>query len=76
MFSTIAKVVEVQFLPYYSSFMPGVKQILTNALTPELSNLRGRAMECVSLIGEAVGVVDFAGDALEIMNILLRAIVS
>jgi hypothetical protein len=38
--------------------------------------LRGKAMECVGLIGEAVGDEAFENDAIEVMDILLTAMVS
>ena len=66
----IAKVVEEKFAPYYATFMPGIKQMLHQALGPDMSTLRGRAMECVGLLGESVGTDLFAADALEIMNTL------
>lgn len=70
----VAKVIEDGFAAYYSSFMPGIKMILNQALTPDLAVLRGRAMECVGLLGEAVGADVFSADALDVMNALLGAI--
>lgn len=35
--------------------MPKLKYIIDNAITPELRQLRGKTLECVSLIGLAVG---------------------
>lgn len=35
--------------------MPCLKYIISNANTPELKLLRGKTIECVSLIGLAVG---------------------
>lgn len=35
--------------------MPCLKYIIQNANTPELKMLRGKTIECVSLIGLAVG---------------------
>ena len=68
-----AQVAEEAFLPYYPSFMPGIKSILRTATAPDMSQLRGRAMECIGLIGEAVGAEIFAGDALEVMQLLIEA---
>lgn len=56
--------------------MPGIKSIMIEAIAPHLSVLRAKAMECVGIIGEFVGDEVFASDALEVMEILLRAIVS
>jgi hypothetical protein len=68
-----AQVSDEAFAPYYASFMPGIKNILRQALGPDLVKLRGKAMECVGLIGDAVGVQTFSQDALEIMQELLGA---
>ena len=68
-----AQVAEEAFVPYYSSFMPGVKNILMTATSSDRSILRGKAMECVGLIGEAVGAEVFSNDALEVMHLLIGA---
>ena len=68
-----AQVSDEAFAPYYASFMPGIKNILRQAVGPDLVKLRGKAMECVGLIGDAVGVQTFNQDALEIMHELLGA---
>jgi importin-5 len=52
--------------------MPGVKEILLQATTKDLLVLRGKAMECAGLIGEAVGVQKFAHDAIQIMQIFMH----
>jgi hypothetical protein len=52
--------------------MPGIKNILLEATSPELIELRGKAMECAGLIGDAVGVEKFSKDAIEIMKILFH----
>jgi len=62
------------FAPYYGSFMPGIKSILQQALGPDLVLFRGKAMECVGLIGEAVGVNIFASDATDIMRLFIQAL--
>ncbi len=72
----IAQVSSDAFAPYYPSFIPGVKHILHMATTPELETLRGKAMECAGLIGDAVGAAVFAPDALEIMQIFIAVMVS
>ena len=66
-----AQVSPEAFTPFYSSFMPGIKTILHNATSDQFVELRGKAMQCVGLIGEAVGDDIFAPDALEIMQLLL-----
>ena len=69
-----AQVAEEAFIPYYSSFMPGIKAILKTATSSDRRTLRGKAMECAGLVGEAVGSVIFSRDALEIMQLLIEAI--
>lgn len=70
----VAQAAEGAFTPYYASLIPGIKSILANAVAPELAQLRGKAMECVGLIGDAVGAQVFAPDALEIMTLLNTAL--
>lgn len=72
----VAQVSEEAFAPYYAAFMPGIKQILATAVAPEQALLRGKAMECAGLLGEAVGAAVFAPDALELMTMLAAAMVS
>jgi len=70
--SCIAQVAGELFSHYYNSFMPGIKNILiTSSGNPDLLKLRGRAMECIGLVGDAVGNDVFYNDAIEVMNILL-----
>lgn len=53
--------------------MPSLKYIIQNALSMELRMLRGKTIECVSLIGLAVGREKFYADANDIMNMLLKS---
>jgi hypothetical protein len=55
--------------------MPGIKSILIQAIAPEQTLIRGKAMECAGLLGESIGADIFAVDALEIMDILMKAMV-
>jgi len=71
--ATIADTAETQFRPYYHMFMPNLKYIMENANDTELRLLRGKTIECISLIGLAVGKDVFLGDAEHIMNMLLKA---
>jgi hypothetical protein len=64
------------FANYYDQFMPGIKNILVSAASPELVELRGKAMECAGLIGDAVGPEKFSADAIDIMKILFQLMVS
>lgn len=52
--------------------MPCLKYIIQNANKDELKLLRGKTIECVSLIGLAVGPEKFMRDASEIMDLLLK----
>ncbi|CAB4063018.1 IPO5 [Lepeophtheirus salmonis] len=46
--------------------------IIQNANTPELRLLRGKTIECISLIGLAIGGEKFVADAGDIMDLLLK----
>jgi len=52
--------------------VPCLKYIIQNANTPELRLLRGKTIECISLIGLAVGAEKFTTDAAEVMEMLLK----
>ena len=49
--------------------MPGLKGLLQSAQGKDYRMLRGKAMECISLIGVAVGKEKFAADAKEVMGL-------
>ena len=69
--ASVADVAEEDFVPFYDGFMPALKQLLRNAEGKEYRMLRGKAMECISLIGVAVGKERFGGDAKEVMELLI-----
>uniref|UniRef100_A0A1I8EUB0 Importin subunit beta-1/Transportin-1-like TPR repeats domain-containing protein n=1 Tax=Wuchereria bancrofti TaxID=6293 RepID=A0A1I8EUB0_WUCBA len=72
--TTIASVADAAqdlFVTFYDSFMPPLKYILQNSNVDELNTLRGKTIECISLIGLAVGKEKFVKDANEIMQMLL-----
>ena len=48
--------------------MPCLKYMIANANTTELRMLRGKTIECVSLIGLAVGAEKFTADASEVLK--------
>ena len=50
------------FTKYYDTFVPGVKSILSSAKGKSMATLRGKAIECISLIGRAVGPEKFRPD--------------
>eukprot|EP01135_Chromosphaera_perkinsii_P006621 Nk52_evm23s554 gene=Nk52_evmTU23s554 len=68
--ATVADIAEDKFIKYYNTFMPMLINILENATDKTHRLLRGKAMECVSLIGLAVGKEKFKQDAESIMKML------
>jgi hypothetical protein len=70
--AAIADCASEKFVKYYDNFMPYLKSILINANNKEYRKLRGKAMECISLIGGAVGKEKFFNDAKEVMNIMMQ----
>ena len=53
--ATVADTAESRFIKYYDRFMPSLKYIFQNATTKDFRLLRGKTIECISLIGLAVG---------------------
>ena len=53
--------------------MPALKYIIQHATAAELRLLRGKTIECISLIGLAVGGEKFMNDAGEVMELLLKS---
>lgn len=70
--ASVADTAEKEFIRYYDALMPCLKYIIQNADTEELKLLRGKTIECVSLIGLAVGEEKFLADASEVMDLLLK----
>ncbi|GLV41396.1 Karyopherin beta 3 [Carabus blaptoides fortunei] len=70
--ASVADTSEKEFVAYYDRLMPCLKYIIQNANTDELKMLRGKTIECVSLIGLAVGPEKFMSDASEVMDMLLK----
>ncbi|KAK6485727.1 importin-5 [Huso huso] len=70
--ASVADTAEEKFVPYYDLFMPSLKHIVENAVQKELRLLRGKTIECISLIGLAVGKDKFMPDASEVMQLLLK----
>ncbi|XP_034952088.1 importin-5 [Chelonus insularis] len=69
--ASVADTCEEQFVAYYDRLMPCLKYIIQNANQQEHKMLRGKTIECVSLIGLAVGPEKFLNDASEVMDMLL-----
>ena len=53
--------------------MPFLKHVLVHATDKDTRLLRGKTIECMSLVGLAVGSDKFMPDADEIMQVLLQA---
>lgn len=70
--ASVADTTEKEFVTYYDRLMPCLKYIIQNANTDELKMLRGKTIECVSLIGLAVGPEKFMSDASDVMDLLLK----
>lgn len=58
--ASVADTVEKDFVQYYDRLMPCLKYIIANATTEELKTLRGKTIECVSLIGQILSMTSKA----------------
>ena len=70
--AVVAAVVESKFTQYYSHVMPVLKQIVAESTGQDERILRGKAFECLSLLGTAVGRDAFRADAQEAMAAVLN----
>ncbi|KAF9978604.1 hypothetical protein BGZ73_001520 [Actinomortierella ambigua] len=70
--ATVADSAEDRFVKYYSSIMPLLINVLRQATNKEYRLLRGKAMECASLIALAVGKEVFAPHANEFIQLLVQ----
>ncbi|RKO92447.1 armadillo-type protein [Blyttiomyces helicus] len=68
--ATVADSAEDKFVKYYPAIMPLLLSVLQQASVKEFRLLRGKTMECASLIALAVGKETFAPHAAEFVNIL------
>eukprot|EP00163_Fabomonas_tropica_P032121 TRINITY_DN791_c2_g1_i2.p1 TRINITY_DN791_c2_g1~~TRINITY_DN791_c2_g1_i2.p1 ORF type:complete len:1179 (+),score=350.01 TRINITY_DN791_c2_g1_i2:145-3537(+) len=66
--ASIAQVSGGIFTQYYDNFMPLLRQIVLQATSQADKRLRGKAIECASFIGVAVGAQKFTDDANAIMQ--------
>merc|ERR1712048_793560 len=57
--------IEKDFGQYYGGMMPMLKQFVMTATNEKQSRLRGKAFECMSLLGNCVGKEQFLPDARE-----------
>ncbi|KAF8561433.1 hypothetical protein P879_10336 [Paragonimus westermani] len=69
--ASVADAAEKKFSPHYDRFMPILKYIMENAVHKDLRLLRGKTIECISLIGLAVGKEKFIQDVGPVMNLLM-----
>jgi len=70
--AAIADAAKGTFIEYYDIFMPVLKGVLSTANDKEHRNLRGKTMECISLIGGAVGKEKFYNDAKIVMELMIN----
>lgn len=75
--ATVADTAEKHFIQYYDKFIPRLMYMIEGAHKAdnavELRVLRGKTIQCVSLIGWAVGRENFMDDAAKMMDLLLAA---
>lgn len=70
--AVIAGVIENDFSQYYDGMMPMLKNFVMNATDVKQSRLRGKAFECMSLLGIAVGKEKFLPDAREAIGHMMN----
>ncbi|KAI4386303.1 hypothetical protein MLD38_004244 [Melastoma candidum] len=69
--ASVADSSQENFQKYYDAVMPYLKAILVNATDKSNRMLRAKAMECISLVGMAVGKEKFRDDAKQVMEVLM-----
>lgn len=65
--ASVADAANAHFIRYYDTVMPMLKHVLYSASSKAEQLLRAKALECVSLVGMAVGKERFRVDAQEVM---------
>eukprot|EP00850_Spirogloea_muscicola_P020012 SM000205S06219 [mRNA] locus=s205:248959:255137:+ [translate_table: standard] len=70
--ASVADCSQMHFQKYYDTVMPYLKTILINANDKSHRMLRAKSMECISLVGMAVGKDKFREDAKQVMDVLVR----
>ncbi|KAL3083321.1 hypothetical protein niasHS_011123 [Heterodera schachtii] len=71
--ASVADAAQDHFAKFYGNLMPPLKYIFENAKDDNLKLLRGKTIECISLIGMAVGAELFETDADSVMQVLLSS---
>lgn len=69
--ASVADSSQEHFQKYYDAVMPYLKAILMNATDKSNRMLRAKSMECISLVGMAVGKEKFRDDAKQVMEVLM-----
>nr|CAD1840395.1 unnamed protein product [Ananas comosus var. bracteatus] len=69
--ASVADSSQEHFQKYYDAVMPYLKAILFNATDKSNRMLRAKSMECISLVGMAVGKDKFRDDAKQVMEVLM-----
>ncbi|XP_013628816.1 PREDICTED: importin-5-like isoform X2 [Brassica oleracea var. oleracea] len=69
--ASVADSSQEHFQKYYDVVMPYLKTILMNATDKSKRMLRAKSMECISLVGMAVGKDKFKEDARQVMEVLM-----
>ncbi|KAL4611944.1 uncharacterized protein LOC142606716 [Castanea sativa] len=69
--ASVADSSQEHFQKYYDAVMPYLKAILVNATDKSNRMLRAKSMECISLVGMAVGKEKFRDDAKQVMEVLM-----
>ncbi|KAF2286233.1 hypothetical protein GH714_012141 [Hevea brasiliensis] len=69
--ASVADSSQEHFQKYYDAVMPYLKAILVNATDKSNRMLRAKSMECISLVGMAVGKDKFREDAKQVMEVLM-----
>ncbi|EDO06826.1 uncharacterized protein BBOV_IV004650 [Babesia bovis T2Bo] len=69
--AVVAGVLEEHFIKYYSTVVPLMKEAIAKCVGPEERTCRGKAIECISIIGMTIGKDVFLNDGIECMNALI-----
>ncbi|TYJ30113.1 hypothetical protein E1A91_A06G112400v1 [Gossypium mustelinum] len=69
--ASVADSSQEHFQKYYDAVMPYLKAILVNATDKSNRMLRAKSLECISLVGMAVGKEKFRDDAKQVMEVLM-----
>ncbi|PPD84033.1 hypothetical protein GOBAR_DD19034 [Gossypium barbadense] len=69
--ASVADSSQEHFQKYYDAVMPYLKAILVNATDKTNRMLRAKSLECISLVGMAVGKEKFRDDAKQVMEVLM-----